>query len=185
MKSRKCSKCKSTKAVSEFPKDKTNVSGYGAQCKICKNSATRLSRSARRDELNAKSREYYRKNSEKIISQKISYNRAKYQSDDLFRLATLIRTRAAHAIRKRGFSKSKKTEEIIGCDLETLYLHLERQFKKGMSWDNRDEWHVDHIIPLASASSEEEMISLCHYTNLQPLWKSENLSKGSKVLNLI
>ncbi len=54
-----------------------------------------------------------------------------------------------------------------------------------MSWDNHTKygWHIDHIIPLASAKTEEELKSLCHYTNLQPLWAKENLSKGAKIID--
>lgn len=53
-----------------------------------------------------------------------------------------------------------------------------------MSWDNHSVfgWHVDHIVPLNSANTEDELYKLCHYTNLQPLWASENISKGDKIL---
>ena len=51
-----------------------------------------------------------------------------------------------------------------------------------MSWDNYGEWHIDHIIPLASATTEEGVLKLYHYSNLQPLWAKDNLSKGSKIL---
>lgn len=53
-----------------------------------------------------------------------------------------------------------------------------------MNWDNRGlyGWHIDHIIPLSSAKTEEEVYKLCHYTNLQPLWAKENLSKGNKII---
>ena len=51
-----------------------------------------------------------------------------------------------------------------------------------MSWENRNEWHVDHIIPLCSAKTQEELYNLCHYTNLQPLWVKDNLTKGSKIM---
>ncbi len=50
-----------------------------------------------------------------------------------------------------------------------------------MTWDNRDKWHIDHIVPLASAKTESEMAALCHYTNLQPLWASENRRKGARI----
>lgn len=51
-----------------------------------------------------------------------------------------------------------------------------------MTWENRNEWHIDHITPLSSAKTEEELYKLCHYTNLQPLWAEENLKKGNKII---
>jgi hypothetical protein len=62
--------------------------------------------------------------------------------------------------------------------------NLEKQFISGMTWENYGYygWHVDHKIPLASAKTKEELIKLCHYTNLQPLWMDENLSKGAKII---
>ena len=72
----------------------------------------------------------------------------------------------------------------MGCSIESLISHLESQFKDGMSWDNYGYygWHIDHIIPLSSVSSEDEVYKLCHYTNLQPLWAEDNLKKSNKIL---
>ena len=53
-----------------------------------------------------------------------------------------------------------------------------------MNWNNQGEWHIDHIIPLASASTEEELLKLCHYRNLQPLWAKDNLEKQAKIPNV-
>lgn len=58
--------------------------------------------------------------------------------------------------------------------------HIESLFKPGMSFDNRNLWHLDHKIPIASAKTEEELIKLFHYKNIQPLWKEENLKKNKK-----
>jgi hypothetical protein len=58
----------------------------------------------------------------------------------------------------------------------------EEKFTEGMSWDNKNEWHIDHIIPLSSAQTEEELYKLCHYTNLQPLWAEDNLRKSNKIV---
>ena len=56
------------------------------------------------------------------------------------------------------------------------------QFESGMTWDNSGKggWVVGHVIPLSSARDEHEVIRLCHYTNLQPLWWDENLRKGNR-----
>lgn len=62
--------------------------------------------------------------------------------------------------------------------LYNLKWHLENQFKTDMSWENYGKWEIDHIVPLSSAKTEEELYSLCRYTNLQPLWKTDNIKKG-------
>jgi len=76
--------------------------------------------------------------------------------------------------------------ELVGCDLQTLKEYIEKQFKEGMTWENHGfyGWHIDHIIPLGTAKTEEEMIKLCHYTNLQPLWALENLRKSKKIMKI-
>lgn len=71
---------------------------------------------------------------------------------------------------------------LLGCSVEFLKQHLEKQFKNGMSWENHGKWHIDHIIPLASAKTQEKIEYLCHYTNLQPLWAKDNQSKGAKII---
>ena len=100
----------------------------------------------------------------------------------MFKVKDNLRSRCWIAFNDMSIKKSKKTSEILGTDYETFKMHMESQFKDNMSWDNYGEWHIDHIIPLASANTEEELIKLFHYTNTQPLWAEENLSKGSKIL---
>jgi hypothetical protein len=85
-------------------------------------------------------------------------------------------------ITNKGYTKKSKTHEILGIDWMGLKEHMERQFIGGMNWENRDQWHIDHIIPLATAQCEDDIIKLNHYTNLQPLWAEDNFSKGSKIL---
>lgn len=54
-----------------------------------------------------------------------------------------------------------------------------------MSWENRHLWHIDHIVPLATAKTEQDVIALNHVSNLRPMWSKENLSKGDKRLFLV
>ena len=85
-------------------------------------------------------------------------------------------------IRKLGFNKSRKTTEILGCSFEELKSYLESKFEPWMNWENRGlyngelnyGWDVDHIIPLSSAKTEDDVIKLNDYTNLQPLCSKIN-----------
>jgi hypothetical protein len=101
----------------------------------------------------------------------------------VFRATTNFRARFRAWFKKKGLRKSARLVEVVGCAPEYLVQHIEAQFKPGMSWDNYGVhgWHVDHIVPLASAGNDvDAMLKLWHYTNLQPLWAKENLSKGSR-----
>jgi len=79
--------------------------------------------------------------------------------------------------RMYNYTKKSTTYEILGCTIEEFKLHLESNFESWMNWDNRGlyngelnyGWDIDHIIPISSATSEEDVIRLNHYTNLQPL----------------
>lgn len=99
---------------------------------------------------------------------------------DKFKIS--VRRRVNYAFDRIKQNKPSNTETLIGLKLEDLKKYIESKFKDGMNWSNRNLWHIDHIIPLASAKTEEDMIKLCHYTNLQPLWAKENMSKGAKIL---
>jgi hypothetical protein len=105
----------------------------------------------------------------------------RYYSDTNFRLVYLLRGRIRTAIKKG--CKSAQTMELLGCSIEEVKSHLESQFTEGMTWDNHGEWHIDHIIPCASfdLTDPEQQKKCFHYTNLQPLWASENISKGARL----
>jgi hypothetical protein len=105
------------------------------------------------------------------------YRNKKRATDPTYLLCERIRNLTTQAFRVRKYSKKSKTHELLGCDWIFLKTHIEKQFKGGMSWDNRDKWHIDHIIPLATSKSQDGLEKLCHWTNLQPLWAIDNLKK--------
>ena len=133
----------------------------------------------------ADNRKWKAANREKVNSNNRAYVRQKYRSDPLFALAMTCRRRLLQAFAKKGFSKGSSTEQLLGCDMATLREHLEKNFLQDMTWENRGfyGWHVDHILPLASAKTVEELESLCQYTNLQPLWAADNIAKSDKILH--
>jgi hypothetical protein len=97
-------------------------------------------------------------------------------------LRSVLRCRIKAAI--RGLTKSKSALVYLGCTVPEVRAHLEAQFLPGMSWDNHtiDGWHIDHIRPLVSfdMTQEAERCIAFHYTNLQPLWATDNLRKNAR-----
>lgn len=128
------------------------------------------------------SRKYQLNNKKKINEYDRIYRKNKRKNDTLYKLKHLLRGRVREAFLSVGKKKNTKTENLIGVSFATAKQHIERQFKKGMTWENHGEWHIDHIIPLASAKNEKEAATLCHYTNLQPLWALDNIKKSNKIL---
>jgi hypothetical protein len=129
-----------------------------------------------------KQKKYQKNNKEKINNQSNIYAYNRKKTDPLFKLKCNLRIRICNAIKNKNYIKSKSTLEMLGCDLHTVKAHLEKQFTKGMTWANHGEWHIDHIIPYASAKTEDELIKLFHYTNLQPLWAADNIIKSDKII---
>jgi 5-methylcytosine-specific restriction endonuclease McrA len=107
-------------------------------------------------------------------------NKIRKKEDVLFKLKTKLKTDIYISLKRK--KKSKTLEQIIGLSLTEYKKHIENQFEDWMSWDNwgLHTWHIDHIIPLSSAKTEEEVYLLWNYTNLRPLSANENLKKGNK-----
>jgi hypothetical protein len=134
-------------------------------------------------EKTSKYQKKYRDNNKEILRQyKQRYNKKRRQTDIIFKLKCNISHRIRQYLKNKTIIKNLKTFEIVGCSPEYLKEYLEKQFVSGMTWKSRNSWHIDHIIPLSSAKNEEELLKLCHYTNLQPLWASENIKKSNKIL---
>lgn len=93
-------------------------------------------------------------------------------------MASRIRT----AFKRERLKKPGKTMQMVGCTVGFLAAHLESQFTDGMTWENYGQWHIDHIKPCISFDlTNPEQIKLCfHWTNLQPLWAIDNLTKNAK-----
>lgn len=114
-----------------------------------------------------------------------NYFKKRRNNEPIFRFKNNIRRLILHSFKrgKKNFKKIDKTEVILGCKIEEFIDYISKKFTEEMTFENHGEWHIDHIIPLATAKTEEDVILLNHYTNLQPLWAKDNLSKGSKILN--
>jgi hypothetical protein len=184
-----CSKCKLELDITDFHQDKSKKCGYKSACKSCIYLYQKKYKKTNSEIIRVKRHNYYvinksfyseqskiyREKNKEILKQK---RKLKYQNNHMHRLKCIVRRRINLYIK----NKSKNSKEIIGCSYEELLKHIENKFTTGMCWELvGKEIHIDHIIPLSLAKTEEELYSLCHYTNLQPLWAKDNLAKSNKL----
>ena len=154
--------------------------------KAAKNAASRKYRAARANdpEYHAGNRAYkaawYKLSYEAAAAQALKYKQKRLKLDPFFKFKENTKTLVLMSFRAKGWSKTTKTQALLGCSYTEFVQYLQSKFKEGMTLENHGEWHIDHIKPCATATSPEELAVLFHYTNLQPLWASENLAKGSK-----
>lgn len=157
-----CSVCNTLKPMLDYYK-------HSRKCKQCISAHNRACRVPKQRVLSLNSRSVY--------------VRSRRQSNPLFKLRSTVSTLIANSLTNSGYSKESNTASILGCSFEQFHDHIQSQFTVGMSWHNRSLWHIDHIIPLAFAHNEQELIMLNHYTNLRPLWAVDNLVKGKLIVD--
>lgn len=125
---------------------------------------------------------WYRKNRKKRIKQIQVWKDAKREKDPIYRLRHNISSLLRMSLKNRGYSKKSRTHSILGCSFEFFASYIEEKFQEGMTWKNYGEWQLDHIVPVSLGEMEEEIITLNHHTNFQPLWKRENIRKTNKLI---
>ena len=207
---KKCTNCKvEFPATLEFFHKKVNGKyGVSSKCKKCmteynreqynKHQTKRLESKREyskknREALKQKSKKWYQENREYSLEQRKIYQELnkdyikertrkyminKYNSDPHTKVKMNLSRRMRDFFKKNG----SRTIDFIGCSIDDLKSHLEKQFVDGMSWENYGlhGWHVDHIRPCCSfdLTDPEQQRECFHYSNLQPLWAKDNLAKG-------
>jgi len=197
METKICIECSIEKPLIEFYKRKDNPSGYRNNCKECKLKNNhrwikenkdkvikigKIWREKNKESIRKRIKDWEKKNHRKIRDRKNKNAKHKRKVDPVYHMINKVRCRLRKYIITLNITKKNRTFDIVGCTPQELKEHLESQFTGGMTWENRSEWHIDHIIPLSTAKTEEELYKLCHYTNPQPLWAEENLKKSNKIL---
>lgn len=193
-----CNECHIEKKRSHFNKDYAVTNGLRSRCKDCQAIQNAKYRKIQdkhlkkiymkeyaiknRDAINERERNYRKQNPEKIRARAREENRKKFLKLE-YKLAHNLRSRLNTAL-KRSYKKGSAVG-LLGSSIEELKKYLESKFDKNMSWANWGVhgWHIDHIKPLSSFDLQnlEDLKKACHYTNLQPLWASDNLKKYNKV----
>jgi hypothetical protein len=136
--------------------------------------------------VNKKNLEYYYKNKETLLPNIIKYHHNKYKNNPLHKLRTILSVAINQQLKSINSIKNKRSLEIVGLESwELLKEHIEHQWIEGMDWTNygnkKESWSIDHIIPISTAQTEEEVYKLNHYTNLRPMWHIDNIKKGNKI----
>jgi len=182
---RTCSKCSNV-----FPKTRDffsmykNKSGYTYrfQCVGCHNKKIQEWFNNNKEYRKGYYKNYCSNNKDTINKTKRNYKAIRKESDPLYKLTINIRNSILTAIKKKNFTKKSKTYEILGCSFEEFKIHIESKFLPWMNWNNHGKyncefnygWDYDHIISINTATTEEELLKLNHYTNFQPLCSKVN-----------
>ena len=200
-----CKECMAKILQSWYQKNKEKHAAYSKQWQTDNKEHTRQYREQyyleNKERMNRKMHDWYRKNSEKakekshqwqknnksrIRENTRAYSLKRRKEDVEYRLRKVLRARLYSALHNN--QKMGSAIKDLGCTISELKQYLESQFQPGMTWDNwsKDGWHIDHIFPLSKTdlSDPEQLKKVCHYTNLQPMWASENLSKNNRILEL-
>ena len=159
-----------------FAKDKSRRDGLYPHCRSCDKD--------RHDPAVyvAKNKEWREAHPEEARVYKREYLANRRETDVLFQIKELLRSRLRNAL--QGKKKSDRAINLVGCSPDDLKSHLESTFQEGMTWDNQGEWHIDHILPCVAFDLEDplEQGACFHYRNLQALWKVDNSRKGGAFL---
>ena len=196
----RCKSCTKQYAIDNKDKIKSYQKSYREDNSELIKEVNKKYYQSNKEPIRQKQKEYYIENNEEILKiqknyrnnnkEKLSiknpeYSRKYYQKNKnniLFILTKGCRTMIGNSIRGYGFTKSSRTSDILGCSYEEFKIHIESLFEPWMDWNNwglyngdlNYGWDIDHIIPISSAKTEEDIIKLNHYTNLRPLCSFNN-----------
>ena len=186
-----CTKCGESKLLSEY--HKSGKYGRHAQCKLCVKvykkayihlEAVKVKRKAYNQSEAGKAYMKAYEQTEKRKAYTKAYRKNRRQTDPVYKLHKNLSSGFCNWI--KGNQKTCRTEQYVGCTYQELLDHLESQFGEGMSWENHgvgdNKWQIDHFKAQSrfDPTIEEEAFKCWHYTNLQPMWSSENISWKDK-----
>lgn len=172
-----CKKCELMKPLNDYHKHSKSKDGRQTVCKQCRNALDKIYRDSNKDKISITRKKYREENKDKIRGIQNKYRRERKKIDPTYKLKNSVRRSINNALKREGYPKNSKTQEILGCTFEEFKQHIESQWENWMSWDNYGlyngkegyGWDIDHITPTSSAINENDIINLNHYTNLQPL----------------
>jgi hypothetical protein len=200
-KAKTCTQCHEEKLLEEFRVRKDGRLGRTSQCRSCLNAYGK--EYSRRPEVQERKKKqlrewrrqngvYYKQHNKNYYKANkkhmLQYIKQRRKQDSQYKMTRILRDRLRRAI--QGNYKAGSAVKDLGCSIEFLKGHLESKFYsrsetgERMTWSNHGikGWHIDHVKPLASFDliDRSQFLAACHFTNLQPLWAEDNLSKSAK-----
>jgi hypothetical protein len=172
-----CSICHQDKPLTEFHIKRSC-------CKSCLRNQYREIHKQNQSKICSRKRANYRRKRTHYLS-KISARRKRYYlTNHNYYLSCRLRSRLTDALKNTGHRKVSGTMILLGCSLPQFKAYLESKFLAGMSWDNRKDWHIDHVKPCSSfdLSRPDEQRKCFHFSNMQPLWAKDNLHKSNRII---
>jgi hypothetical protein len=187
METKLCPKCELEKETLNFDKSSTSKDGLYHTCKDCRKEYRKQNKESIKNYYNnyyisnleseVNRKKIYRENNKDIVknSRKKAHLKRK-NNDPLFKFTYKIRSCIYNCLLGKNINTNTKTYQILGCNTNEFKTHLQSQFEPWMNWNNRGlynghpnyGWDIDHIIPMSTAKTEEDVIKLNHYTNLRP-----------------
>lgn len=177
-----CPKCHLSKELEQFGICRRLPDGRNIYCRQCDNESNRMYREKNKERLNKQRRERYILNKDIEILKGSIYKKNRALKDPSFKLVRALRDRHSKAVKNASKRKSFRTTDLLGCSSEELKIYIESQFTNQMNWENYGNyWSIDHIYPLSKIDwdNPEQIRKYCHFTNLRPLDKIENIKKGN------
>jgi glutaredoxin len=179
---KKCTKCKEVKSLDEFYNNKNYKDGKTFMCIVC---VTKIVKDKRAIKIK-QNLEYRETNKDRIKEYEKEYQKSLYKNriktDPLLKLTIRIRSLIFTSIKNKGYSKKTRTYNILKCKYCFLMQWLNGIASNGYAFGTGD-LHIDHVIPVSWAQTEEELYLLNHYSNFQLLTSFENLSKNNRYVN--
>ena len=140
-----CKVCKKKKPLTQFKIHTTHHDGFNTKCNVC------------------------------LKKHQTKHRKYRMKHDELYAFKVKIRGSISSGFKRKNYKKETKTESILGCTWEYAKKHIESRFLPGMTWENHGIlWDIDHIIPMAIAKTQKEVLLLNNINNLQPLWSEDN-----------
>ena len=164
---RTCNCCNIEKVLTDF-------TGGRNKCKSCSNKIRYQQKVIRRREDPEYDKQYK--------AYEVQRQRKRESTNELAGIKQKFRNNLRGVFKRKGYKKGGKSFELLGAEWEVVKAHFESLFQEGMTWENQGKWHIDHIIPIHTGNTEQEIRELCHYKNLQPLWADDNWKKGGNIL---